>query len=95
MILIRGIPIAVILCFLYLLIMELFKRLIPNKKWHDFIPYITYSIAVMYGCVSAIFYNMNFYDSLGAILGLLASDSIFSLINKLIPKAVDRFEGNT
>lgn len=92
MIVIRGIPVAIILCFLYFLFLELAKRFIPNKKWHDFIQYITYGLALLYSSIGSIFFGIDFYNALQVIFGLLASDSIFSLINKLIPKAVDRFE---
>ena len=93
MIIIRGIPTAVILCFVYLFVMELLKRFISNKEWHDkYIGYITMGIALLYGCVAAYFYGMNFYDSVQVVLGILASDNVFHVINKVAPNAVDRFE---
>ena len=95
MIVFRGIPIAVIVCFLYLVGMELAKRYIPNKEWHDFIDYITMGIGLGYGCVAAWFFNINFYSSIQIILGILASDNIFKIINGLVPKRVDGFERNS
>lgn len=92
MIWLKGIPIALILCFLYFFFLELAKRFIKNKVWHDFIQYITYGLALLYASFGAVFFDIDFYNGLQIVLGLLASDSIFSLINKLIPVAVDRFE---
>lgn len=94
MIIIRGIPIVLIICFFYFFFLETAKRYIPNKEWHDFIQYITYGLALLYASVGSVFFGIAFYDSLQVILGLLASDSVFSLINKLIPESVDRFERN-
>lgn len=93
MIWLRGIPLAVIICFLYIIFIELIKSIIANKDWHDkWIPFITTGIALAYGCVAAAFFNVDFYDSVQVILGILASDNIFQVVNKLIPKVMDAIE---
>ena len=89
---IKGIPLLILLVFIIFVGLELFKRYITNKEWHDFIPAILVFFALLYGSVCAWGFNLDFNTSFQEALILLAPAGLFKFLQLIAPKVMSGFE---
>ncbi|GAG74546.1 unnamed protein product [marine sediment metagenome] len=89
---IRGIPLLILLVFIIFILLELSKRYIPNKEWHDFIPAILVFFALLYGSVCAYYFNLDFGTSFQEALTLLAPAGLFKFLQLIAPSFMSEFE---